>query len=186
MELEIEKKEGDFTGWIGYTLAWVKRSGFPGINNGGEFPTRFDTRHNLSVVGLYRLNRRWSFTGTWVYQSGYITWFPLGRFSVSGVPGTPSQVLVPDYGNRNNFRYPAYTRFDLGVVCKFFPRWGESDLTLSVYNASDRRNPYFIYIEPDVQTITVGNTQTQFLKGLQPKQVSLFPVLPSVTWNFKF
>lgn len=187
IELEIEKKEGKLTGWIGYTLAWVKRGDFEGINNGEFYPPRFDTRHNLSVVGMYRFNPKWSVTATFVYQSGYITWLPVGRFTLQDLPGTSAQFFVPDYGNRNNFRYPAYIRTDLGVVWRFVKQKRiESDLTLSVYNASDRRNPYFIYIEPDYQTVNVGGNEVDLLKGLQPKQVSLFPVLPTITWNFKF
>ena len=182
MELEIEKKEGRLTGWIGYTLSWSKRGGFPDINNGSFFSTRFDTRHNLSVVGIYSLSKRWQLTATWVYTSGYVTWLPSGRFSVQDVGGAPLQAIVPYYGPRNTFRMPAYTRSDLGVVWKWRTKRLENDLTLSVYNATDRRNPYFIYIDADTQESPLGEIPTR----IKAKQVSLFPVLPSITWNFKF
>ena len=182
MELEIEKKEGRLTGWIGYTLSWSKRGGFPDINNGSFFSTRFDTRHNLSVVGIYSLSKRWQLTATWVYTSGYVTWLPSGRFSVQDVGGAPLQAIVPYYGPRNTFRMPAYTRSDLGVVWKWRTKRLENDLTLSVYNATDRRNPYFIYIDAETQESPLGEIPTR----IKAKQVSLFPVLPSITWNFKF
>jgi hypothetical protein len=182
LELEIEKKNGKLTGWIGYTLAWARRGDFPEINGGRYFAPRFDTRHNLSVVALWQLNRRWQITATWVYTTGYVAWLPVGRYSVQDVAGAPAQFVVPVYGDRNSFRYPAYMRADLGVVWKFYGKRTENDLTLSIYNATDRRNPYFIYIEPELTETPLGDVPV----GLQAKQVSLFPVLPSITWNFKF
>lgn len=185
LELEIEKKEGDLTGWIGYTLAWVQRGDFPEINNGAYFSPRFDTRHNLSVVGMYQLNRRWQLTATWVYTSGYVSWLPVGFYLAQDIPGAEFQGTVPVYGQRNSFRMPAYMRLDLGAVWRFFPKWGESDLTFSVYNATGRRNPYFIYIDPNLEA-TGGDGTPQLPTNIQAKQVSLFPILPSITWNFKF
>jgi hypothetical protein len=182
LELEIEKKEGKLTGWIGYTLAWVKRGKFADINGGAYFPPRFDTRHNFSIVGIYELTKRWQFTATWVYSSGYVSWLPLGRYTVQDVPGAPIQTVVPVYGERNSYRYPAYMRGDLGVVYKWKKRKRENDITLSVYNVTDRRNPYFIYIEPTYDETQIVDIPT----AIQAKQVSLFPILPSLTWNFKF
>ena len=182
LELEIEKKEGRLTGWIGYTLAWVRRGDFPDINRRAYFPPRFDTRHNLSVVALWELSKRWQITATWVYTSGYVSWLPSGRFTFQDVTGAPRQFLVPIYGDRNTYRYPAYTRADLGVVWKFNSRRIQSDLTLSVYNATDRRNPYFIYLDAETTKTPLGDVPT----AIKAKQVSLFPILPSLTWNFKF
>lgn len=184
VELEIEKKDGKLTGWIGYTLAWVRRGNFPDINNGAEFAPRYDTRHNVSVVAMYELTKRWQLTATWVYTSGYTSWLPQGRFTFQDVPGGSFQPVVPVYGDRNTFRYPAYMRADLGVMYKWRTRRTEQDLTLSVYNATDRRNPYFIYLEPE--TVPVEGTGVEVPVSISAKQVSLFPVLPSITWNFKF
>lgn len=190
LELEIEKKDGRLTGWIGYTLAWVKRGDFPDIDNGAWFPPKHDTRHNLSVVALWDVHkwkkRGWDkslqITATYVYTSGYPSWLPSGRFALNDVPGAQSQFFVPIYGARNTFRYPAYTRSDLGVVLKRKNKHFESDLTLSVYNATDRRNPYFITIAVETQNTPLGEVPFE----IKAKQVSLFPILPSLTWNFKF
>jgi hypothetical protein len=182
LELEIEKKDGRLTGWIGYTLSWVRRGRYPDINNGAYFPTRFDTRHNISVVGLYSVSKRLQLTATWIYTSGYTSWLPSGRMSFQDVQGAPLNLVVPIYGPRNTFRVPAYIRADLGVVWKFKTRHLENDLTLSVYNASNRRNPYFIYLDVETQK----GDPVDFVTGIKAKQVSLFPVLPSLTWNFKF
>ncbi|MBL7826518.1 MAG: TonB-dependent receptor, partial [Saprospiraceae bacterium] len=182
LELEIEKKEGKLTGWIGYTLAWVKRGDFPVINNGEYFAPRFDTRHNFTVVATYELTKKWQFTATWVYSSGYVSWLPLGRYSIQDVPGAPFQTVVPVYGERNSYRYPPYMRGDVGIIYKWKKKRSEHDLTLSVYNVLDRRNPYFIYLDAEYENTPLGDVPV----GIQAKQVSLFPILPSLTWNFKF
>ncbi len=186
LELEIEKKDGRLTGWIGYTLAWAKRGRFPVINRGEYFSPRYDLRHNFSVVALYSLNRHWQITATWVYNSGVVSWLPSGRYTFQDVPGAPFQSVVPSYGDRNTFRYPAYMRGDLGIVYKFKTRHSEQDFTLSVYNVTDRRNPYFLYIDIQTQSTNVGGQTIDLPSAFQAKQVSLFPILPSLTWNFKF
>lgn len=182
IELEIEKKSGRLTGWIGYTLSWVRRGNFPDINNQAFFAPRFDTRHNLSLVGMWQATRKWQFTLTTVYQSGYVSWLPVGRFSLTGAPGDQINTVVPIYGERNSFRAPAYFRLDVSAVYKWKGRWFDNDLTISLYNATDRRNPYFLYIEPEYEEINGVDVPFK----LQAKQVSLFPIIPSVTWNFKF
>ncbi|MEM9992359.1 MAG: hypothetical protein AAF738_11390, partial [Bacteroidota bacterium] len=65
-------------------------------------------------------------------------------------------------------------------------KWGESDLTLSVYNAYNRLNPFFVFLEPEFSTVDVGGTLFEVPEGVTAKQQSLFPIIPSVTWNFKF
>lgn len=182
LELEIEKKEGKLTGWIGYTLAWVKRGSFPDINRGENFSPRFDTRHNLSVVAMYEINKRWQLTATWVYNSGSVGWLPIGRMTVQDVAGAPIKLVVPVYGDRNSYRLPAYMRGDLGLVFRFKTKHLENDLTMSVYNTTNRRNPYFIYLDAEIE----GKGADQVVKSIKAKQVSLFPLLPSLTWNFKF
>jgi hypothetical protein len=178
-ELYLEKKKGKFTGWIGYTLA-LSELEFPEIRNGDPFPPRYDTRHDLSIVGLFQLNRRWNFTATWIFTSGAPTTIPIGRFFIQGIPGADPQFVIPEYSLRNDFRMPNFHRMDLGVVCKFWHKWGTSDLTLSIYNAYDRRNPFFLYI--DINDTNEDSIPDSF----KAKQVSLFPILPSLTYNFKF
>lgn len=189
LELELEKKSGKLTGWIGYQLAVTKRGGFPAelINDGKFFPTNYDTRHIVNVVSIYNLRRRLSLSATFTYQSGYAKWLPAGRYTFQGTSGETFTAIVPLYGERNSFRMPYYLRADVGVVWKFFPKWGTSDLTFSIYNATNRRNPFFLFLDATYATIDAGNGQTaEVPNGIQAKQVSLFPVLPTVTWNFAF
>ncbi|MCB2377786.1 TonB-dependent receptor [Hymenobacter sp. BT635] len=183
-ELYLEKKTGRTTGWVGYSLAWTKRRfpaqrGGTGINNGKEFFPTYDRRHNLTVVVLHKLNERINLTGSFVFTSGAPTTLPQGRFLLQDVFGDDVSA-VPIYPDRNTYRMAPYNRLDLGMVYKLRPKRGESDLTFSVYNAYNRRNPYFIYFEQ------VRNKETGDVTNFRARQVSLFPVIPSVTYNFKF
>ncbi len=177
-EIYLEKREGRTTGWIGYTLSWTYRK-FNDINNGNPFFPRYDRRHDVSAVLIHEFSRRLSFTTTWVYGTGNAISLPVGRFLVQDINGS-NFTVVPEYLQRNSFRMAPYHRLDVGLVWRFFPKWGESDLTLSVYNTYNRKNPYFIYFEE------VRDTQTDIITGFKAKQVSLFPVIPSITYNFKF
>ncbi|WP_018478942.1 TonB-dependent receptor [Pontibacter roseus] len=176
-ELYLEKIKGRTTGWIGYTLSWTFRQ-FDGINQGRRFPTRYDRRHDLSVVLLHKLSERINLTGAFVYGTGNAYSLPVARFAFQDVNGKNATV-VPVYSDRNSFRLAAFHRLDLGLVLKLKPRNGEADLTFNAYNAYNRRNPYFVYFE---QVKDESGETTRF----QAKQVSLFPVVPSVTYNFKF
>ncbi|GAB4410757.1 MAG: TonB-dependent receptor [Bacteroidia bacterium] len=193
-EFYIEKTRGKLTGWIGYTLSWSWRQ-FQGVTAGGEFAPedvindgekfhpRNDKRHDITVVAIYQFNRRWSVSAAWEYRTGNAITLPVGRFFSFGPDFLFSDnlqpTLVPDFVARNSFRMPAYHKLDVGIVYKLFPRWGTADLTLSAYNAYNRRNPYFIYFEPvtNAQDIITGNVA---------KQVALFPIIPSLTFNFGF
>ncbi|MHC2990749.1 TonB-dependent receptor [Pontibacter sp. HJ8] len=177
-EIYLEKISGKTTGWIGYTLSWTYRT-FDGINEGRRFPTRYDRRHDLSIVLLHKLSKRVSLTGAFVYGTGNAFSLPVARIAFQDVEGKNATV-VPVYSDRNSFRLAAVHRLDLGLVLKLRPRNGESDLTFSVYNAYNRRNPYFVYFE---QVKDENDEETLTFQG---KQVSLFPVIPSVTYNFKF
>lgn len=177
-ELYLEKAQGKTTGWIGYTLSWTERK-FDDINNGKKFYARYDRRHDVNVVAIHRLSKKINLTGTFVYGSGSWMSLPIGRMILQNINGAGT-MIVPIYTERNSFRMPPYYRLDLGLVWKFKPKWGESDLTVSIYNVLNRRNPYFIYFE---ELKNSDDTQTV---GFVAKQVSLFPIMPSLTYNFKF
>ena len=184
-EIYLEKKSGRTTGWLGYTLAWTYRRfppqrGTTGINRGEAYFPNYDRRHNLTAVLIHNLTERLSLTGSFVYSSGAPTTLPLGRFAYQNINGGSPQA-VPVYPDRNSYRLIPYHRLDLGVVWKLRPNRlvAESDLTFSIYNAYNRRNAYFIFFD----TVRDANDQIVDFKA---QQVSLFPAIPSVTYNFHF
>jgi hypothetical protein len=186
-EVYLEKKTGKTTGWIGYTLAWSWRNfqpqrGTNGINNGADFRPSYDRRHNLTVVVIHQLNARLSLTASFVYSSGSLTTLPLGRFGVQDIPGSSTSIdprPVPIYPDRNSYQLIPYHRLDLGAVYKIGTRRNQ-DLTLSIYNTYNRRNAYFVFFD------TVKDKATDRTTGFRAQQVSLFPVIPSLTYNFRF
>lgn len=173
MEVFVKKAKGKFQGWVGYTLAWANRI-FPDLNNGMSFPAKYDRRHDLSIVATYDLNYRWQFGGIFVYASGNTLTIPSQLYFYQGD-------LITEYGPRNDYRFPAYHRLDVSVtyVTSKPEKRFKSSLTLSVYNVYSRQNPYFIYYDRE------GNLADGTFQ-LKAKQVSLFPVIPSLTWNFKY
>jgi hypothetical protein len=173
-EFFVNKTRGKLTGWIGYTLSWTWRQ-FPGLNFGNKYPAKYDRRHDLSIVALYQLNKRWKLSGTFVYGSGNAATLPESFYIVNGI-------LTQQYSRINEYRLPSYHRLDLAAINspkRNERRKNQVEWVFSIYNAYSRQNPYFIYFD---QT---GNPFDGSLK-VQAKQVSLFPIIPAVTFNFKF
>jgi TonB dependent receptor len=177
VEAYIEKKKGRTTGWIGYTLAWTWRQ-FDKINYGVAFHPRYDRRHDISIVVMHKLNARFSLSATWVYGTGNYATIAGGRFATQNV--LQSQIsATPEYLRRNDFQMPPTHRLDLGLVWKLKTKRGDTDLTFSLYNAYSRRNPFFIYYKEELDA-------NKNVVGYKPTLVSLFPILPAITYNFKF
>ena len=173
-EFYVNKARGKLTGWIGYTLSWTWRK-FPELNEGEKYPGRFDRRHDLSVVGNYQKNKKWKFSAVFVYGTGSSFTLPERFFLVDGV-------LIQQYSRINQYRLPAYHRLDFAAIYTPQPkkeRKIKTEWVFSAYNVYSRQNPYFIYYDQN------GNPLQGTLE-VEARQVSLFPVIPSVTLNFKF
>lgn len=168
VELFAKKKYGKITGWVSYTLSRSERQ-VNGINDGSWYPVKQDRTHDVAVVVMYDY-KKWSFAATWVYNTGAAVTFPSGKYVVDG------QVQFY-YTERNGYRMPAYHRLDLGATWerkkteKF-----ESSWNFSVYNAYGRENAYVITFQQDPNDAS----KTQAL------QTSLFKMVPSVSYNFRF
>ena len=193
LELLIQKKTGSLTGWIGYTLSWTQLQ-FDSLNFGKKFYARYDRRHDLSLVGIYKLNKHVTLSGTWVYGTGNAVTLPLSEYiAAEHMPGdlrdpsdpdyyenhftSPSGRTVKDYSHKNNFRMSAYHRLDFGVQFHKEKKWGERIWEISVYNAYSRKNPFYCYVQYNI----VNGKEYGVLS-----QVSLFPIIPSITYSFKF
>lgn len=172
-EMFINKIKGRLTGWVGYTLGWTWRR-FPDLNMGMKYPSRFDRRHDLSVVANYSLSEKWKLSGVFVYGTGNAVSVPERFYFIGGV-------LSQQYGTINGYRMNAYHRMDIAATYTPKPkkqRKYSSNWVFSLYNIYSRANPYFLYFDQE------GSAVDGTLK-VAGKQVSLFPVLPSVTWNIK-
>lgn len=193
MEWSLEKKSGKTRGWIGYTLAFTQRGDFSPLapdatfSQQGFFSPIYDRRHDLSVVLMHEFSKRFALSATFVYGSGDQRWLPVGRTTFQDIPGAVFESIVPVFGDRNTYRLPPYHRLDLGCTYKFFPKWGEHELSFTLVNAYNRRNAYFVYFELETREVTDPNNNTfEIPVEIHPRQVSLFPIIPSLSWNFKF
>ncbi len=170
-ELFINKKLGNTTGWLSYTLSRVTRK-IDEINNAQWYPASTDRRHDLALVAMQQLSDKWSLSAIFVFVSGRAFTLPVARYIIQGN-------LANEYDGVNNFRMPDYHRMDLSASRKtYFNNGNISEWNFSVYNIYNRQNPFYIFYKSEVE-----NNQSIIVK---PITVSLFPVLPSVSWKFKF
>jgi len=173
-EFFINKTKGRLTGWLGYTLSWTWRK-FAQLNFGEKYPAKYDRRNDMSIVAIYELNKKWRLSGSFVFGTGNAATLPQRFYIVGGV-------LTQEYSRINEYRLPPYHRFDFSAILtpkKNEKRKWKSEWVFSVYNLYNRKNPYFIYFDQS------GSPYNGTLE-IQAKQVSLFPVIPAITWNVKF
>lgn len=174
LELFLKKNQGRLNGWVGYTLSRTERQ-FPDINQGRVFPAIYDRRHDLSVVANYSLSPKWELGGVFVFGTGSAYTPVESLYFIDRYP-------VQQYGSRNSARLPDYHRLDLSATFRPKPdskKRYQSSWVFSIYNLYNRQNPFFIYYDFQSDPAT-GSTQAAAY------QVSLFPAIPSVTWNFRW
>ncbi len=173
-ELFINKLKGRLTGWVGYTLSYTWRK-FPDLNNGEKYPGKYDRRHDLSIVTAYQLNSKWKLSSVFVFGTGNAISLPERFYFIDGI-------LTQQYSSINAYRMAPYHRLDVAATYTPQPKKKRnyaSGWVFSVYNIYSRLNPYFYYFD---QQGIAANGSLQVVA----KQVSLFPIIPSVTWNIKF
>lgn len=170
-EFFVKKAKGRWTGWVGYTLAWSNRK-FAGIDNGQRFPSKYDRRHDLNVVFMWDISKKWKVSAAFVYASGNTTTLPSSIYYLNGQ-------IHYEWAKRNSWRLPPYHRLDLGVTYVMLKTKFYSDISFSIYNVYNRQNPYFVYVK-------VKGDPAQGDQKAVLRQSSLFPILPSITWNFKW
>ncbi len=184
LELFVQKKFGKFSGWIGYTLSWTELQ-FDSVNNGLKYFAKYDRRHDISIVGIYRLSKRFTISATWVYGTGNAITSPNGIVPINGlIPSAYPMVwdiyggngsTTIDYGKRNSFRMEPYHRLDVGLQFSKPRKRGIETVELSCYNAYNHANPFFYY-----GGYNADNTQRVL------KKVTIFPMIPTITYSFKF
>lgn len=169
LEFYLKKKYGRLKGWISYTLARTENK-IDGINNGLWYASKYDKTHDFSIVLSYQITDRMSVSTSWIYYTGNAVTFPSGRYEFDGNQ-------IPYYTERNGYRMPDYHRLDLNLHLdgknkkRFNSSWD-----FSLYNAYNQHNAYAITFR-ESETVP-GSTEAV--------KLSLFGIVPSVTWNFKF
>jgi hypothetical protein len=169
IEFLLKKNKGKFTGWFGYTLSKSEKQ-INGINNDDWYAARQDKPHDITVVGMYEINKRLNVSAVWTYQTGNAVTFPSGKYDIGGE-------TIWLYTERNGYRMPDYHRLDLGMnyLLKKTDKY-RSELSLSLYNAYGRENAFIINFEE-------SETDPNQIIGVQ---TALFKYVPSISWNFKF
>jgi hypothetical protein len=172
-EFSYNKDVGRTTWFANYTLSWSNRQ-FDDINNGVTFAARYDRRHSFKISLIHRISNFSEFTFNWTYASGNRVTVPR-RFAEVPLPdGRVDLRLI--YEEKNNFQLPDYHRLDLGINFYSTKKWGRQKFSLGVFNAYNRRNPYFVDIVRD---------ETQ-LRSFTFKQFNILPILPSLSYNLSF
>lgn len=198
VELLAQRSFGKTTGWLGYT--WSKSERLfdrpdEELNFGKVFPAKFDRRHDISFVVQHKFNDRIDIAGTWVYSTGNSGTLALQNYTEATIPDTDFGYggTIPHVSARNNYRMPAYHRFDIGINFHKKKRLGIRTWNISIYNVYNRLNPFFVYTSSDYDYLMSDYGNDQGFGSYSPgtekkslKQVSLFPIIPSISYTFKF
>jgi outer membrane receptor for ferrienterochelin and colicin len=167
-ELFVQKKKGKTTGMLGYTLSWTNRQ-FDNLNNGKSFPVKYDRRHDFKIAVVHKINKRFEISADWVFGTGQAISLPVQVYLDNG----GGEVEV--YDGRNGFRMNPYHRLDFSAKFSKQKRKYERAWVIGIYNVYNRLNPFYIFRDFDKVT-----NKPVF------KQVSLFPIIPSISYQFKF
>lgn len=185
IEFLAQKNIGKFTGWIGYTWSHADRLfDRPGqeLNDGRVFPAKYDRRHDVSLVATYKFTDKIDASISWVFSSGNAATLAMQEFDA--IEHTSDEYyygLTPYISSRNNYRLPNYHRMDASVNFHRDLKRGHRTINISVYNLYNRKNPYLVYQGSDYSWLVDGYGETKYLK-----QLSLFPIIPSISYTWTF
>ncbi len=191
VEFLVQKKKGNTTGWIGYTLSWSNRQ-FEEINFGKQFPYKYDRRHDIAIAVMHKFGERFELSGSWVFGTGNAVTLALANYPKAAMPDVDIRNLVNGYGNnafgyganqffdnRNGYRMPSYHRLDIGASFIKQKKTGERRWNVGFYNLYSRKNPFFMFVDTQYDPAS-GEQERKY------KLVSLIPILPSVSWQRTF
>ncbi|HAH23331.1 MAG TPA: TonB-dependent receptor [Prolixibacteraceae bacterium] len=184
-EVLLQKNTGKTTGWIGYTWSKAERQ-FDNLNWGRKFYARYDRRHDVSFVMTHTFSKKFDIGLTWVYGTGNAVTLPTQNINAAPIPFSSNsyygyQNQYEYYGQRNNYRMPSYHRMDVGFNFHKQKKHGIRTWNLSAYNAYGRQNPFFLYFESTTPSEAQATGKSRKLN-----QLSLFPIIPSISYSYKF
>ena len=182
LEFLAQKSFGDITGWVGYTWSrTIRLFDVPGeeLNNGLPFPAKYDRIHDISITMQYKPDNTFDAGVTWVYSTGNTATIAMQQIESGDAYYWNSAVAFVN--SRNNFRLPSYHRMDVSVNFHKQKKHGVRTWNISVYNLYNRQNPFIIYPKSVYRSDGQGTTYSTVLM-----QRSLFPIMPSVSYIYKF
>ena len=196
MEFLVRKEVGKFTGWIGYTLSWTKQQ-FDELNYGEPFFARYDRRHDVSIVLMYSPTKKINLSLSWVFATGNAITLPTSTYTSETLDGyldnyLPQEIqeyygtyygYIENYGKKNDFRMKPFHHLDIGVqfIRPHRKNNGQSIFEVSIYNIYNHHNPFFYYTEG-----TYNNMNDTVCAEYKLLQISIFPIIPTFTYHFKF
>jgi outer membrane receptor for ferrienterochelin and colicin len=182
LEFLARKDIGKLRGWVGYTLSKAEVQ-FANLNNGEAYPYTYDRRHDVSLVLMYRIDDRTDLSATWVYGTGKARTLAVSRYAPNNYNFNESsaypysfyyQEEIEYFKGKNAYREPAYHRLDVGLNRHTEKKWGTQTWSFSIYNAYNRQNPFYLFFGYD----NYGNRAL--------KQMSIFMLIPSISYSFQF
>ncbi|HYQ55779.1 MAG TPA: TonB-dependent receptor, partial [Draconibacterium sp.] len=171
----------------GYTLSWSNRK-FDKLNFGETFPAKYDRRHDINLVLNHEFSKKFDIGLAWVYGTGNATTLGAQDYSAM-LPGMDRYYYggsITYYGGRNSYRMPSYHRLDLSMNFHKQKKHGVRTWTVGVYNAYSRQNPFYLYWGSKTEDAITPDGEHYYNEKPALKQVSLFPLIPSVSYTFKF
>ena len=168
LELCVRKNTGRLTGWLSYTLSWSENK-IEGINGGDWYTASNDRRHDLALVGICQLSPSWELSAVWRYNTGQALTAPSAKYELDGT-------TYYYYNERNGYRAPANHRLDLSATYTKTWRRTKHLWAFGIYNAYNRYNPFTIRFKNEDKSPT----------GTIAEQVSLFGIVPSVSFTLKY
>lgn len=189
IEILLQKATGNTTGWISYTLSTSNRQ-FENINRGLKYPYTFDRRHDISIILKRKLNENIDISATWVYGSGLPVTLATGKYKAITSKeyfNNNGSIYSYDfnaylYEGKNGFRMRDYHRLDVGINFYKEKRRGTRTWSLNIYNVYNRQNPFYYYIDyPENSSTSAGDAPQ-----MKVIQKSLFPIMPTINYSFKF
>ena len=190
VEFLVRKEVGKFTGWVGYTLSWTKQQ-FDELNFGEPFFARYDRRHDVSIVLMYSPTKKINLSLSWVFATGNAVTLPTSVYTAETLEDYFNISLsdnefpwnysgfVENYGKKNDFRMKPFHHLDIGVqfIKPHKKNNGQSIFEISIYNVYNHHNPFFYFTEQVYE-----NGQAKY----KLQQLSIFPIIPTFTYHFKF
>ena len=190
VEFLVRKEVGKFTGWVGYTLSWTKQQ-FDELNFGEPFFARYDRRHDVSIVLMYSPTKKINLSLSWVFATGNAVTLPTSVYTSETLDDYLNNTLpdngnpityygyVENYGKKNDFRMKPFHHLDIGVqfIKPHKKNKGQSIFEVSIYNVYNHHNPFFYFTD---QVYLNGKAQYKL------QQLSIFPIIPTFTYHFKF